>query len=97
MIRETRTPKATPAVTSDQWHVVHARYVAESEGPRPFARAIVSEHASRADAIRSARELLTTLRQDASARAQEQRDQVFVRRPGFVSLLLAPRGKAGRS
>jgi hypothetical protein len=98
MISETKTKKAAvPALTSDRWHVVHASFVSEHEGARPFLRAIVSEHEDRPTAIASARALLKTLRSAGGEREPLQRDQVFVRRPGFISLLWATRSKAGRS
>jgi hypothetical protein len=97
MISATTTSKAGQAITSDRWHVVHASFITGDEGPRPFHRAIVSEHDDRIGAVRSARVLLATLRQSCGDRKRDQRDQVFVRRPGFVSLLNAPRGKTGRS
>lgn len=98
MITDTQSRQAkAPAISSDRWHVVHARFAPELDSKHPFTRTIVSEHDDRVLAIAAARELLTELRRDHARRKVEQKDQVFVRKPGFVSLKLAGHSEAGRS
>ncbi len=98
MIAETRTKRHSPAITSDRWHVVHAKFNAAVYGERrPFLRVICSEHDDRGKAVKAARNLLSRLRRKAAITKAPQRDQVFVRRPSFVSLIFGPHRKAGRS
>ena len=98
MITEPHSRQAkAPAISSDRWHVVHARFLPEAEGKRAFTRSIVSEHDDRTLAVTAARKLLSELRRDHARRKVEQKDQVFVRKPGFVSLKSAPYSEAGRS
>jgi len=91
MIRDTLSPKNSPALTCDHWHLVHARWNGVAVNEPRFERAIVSEHESREQAIAAARSLLTTLVPGMVERQPEQRDQVFVRRPGFTTLKRARR------
>ena len=42
MITSVKTSTGAEAITSDQWHVVHARFL--GGGKRPFSRSISSEH-----------------------------------------------------
>jgi hypothetical protein len=90
MIQETLSPKKHPAITSDKWHVVRARWTGRSGVPR-FERSIVAEHADRRSATVAARALVSDLADEMTGRARETRDQVFVRRPNFRSLKAANR------
>jgi hypothetical protein len=91
VIQETLSCKQNPAVTSDHWHVVHARWTGEAGHRARFVRSIESEHEDRASAITAARERFAALAETMASRSPVQRDQFFVRRPGFKSLKLAPR------
>jgi hypothetical protein len=98
MIAETLTKRHAPAITSDRWHVVHAKFDPAAHGERrPFLRVISSEHDDRTKAVMAARSPLSRLRRKTAIMKISQRDQVFVRRPKFVSLVRAPHGKSGRS
>jgi hypothetical protein len=90
MIQEVVTSKGAQAITSDQWHVVHSRFV-EAGRQRPFVRGVESEHADRAACVRAARALRRKLATEAGAAPVEERDEVFVRKPGFKSLKKARR------
>ena len=92
MIEETQSTKkhpsskTHPALTSDHWHVVHARWSGErSQRPR-FDRVIVSEHADRTAATDAARGLVTQLTTEMYGRPHEHRDQIFVRPPSYRTL-----------
>jgi hypothetical protein len=85
MIQDTVTSRKVPAITSDQWHVVHARWTCNSRDEPRFERIIVSEHRDSKEAVESARSLLSSL-QDQVTRPRGERDQVFVRKPGYRSL-----------
>lgn len=91
MIRETHTRKRRPALTSDRWHVVHARWTGEREGAPSFVRTIVGEHDDRASAAQDAREMVSRLAPEMLTRPPAQRDQLFVRKPGFRSLKVSGR------
>lgn len=91
MIRDTLSRKKNPALTSDHWHVVHARWTGVGPAVPAFERNIVSEHADRKGAVQAARILLGALADEMSGRSRPTRDQVFVRRPNFKSLKAAPR------
>jgi len=95
MIRETLNKKNTPALTSDQWHVVIARLseagVEQEKGAPRFVRSIVSEHEDRASAVTAARAMISALDAEMAGRTRSARDQVFVRRPRFKSLKSARR------
>jgi len=86
MIRDILNRKKNPAVTSDRWHVIHARWTGKSAEEPRFARSIVSEHEDRDAAVAAARKLVSRLRPQLAARSREDRDQVLVRRPHFKSL-----------
>jgi hypothetical protein len=90
MIQEVRTKSGAEAITSDQWHVIHAR-LTDSRGPRPFTRSIESEHSDRAACLVAAKALLVKLRATAKGKKAENTDEVFIRKPGFKSL------KAGKA
>lgn len=85
MITEAKTSKGAEAITSDHWHVVHSRFV-RAESKRPFSRIINSEHDDRATCVKAAQALRVKLRADAAEVPLDERDQVFMCRPGFKSL-----------
>lgn len=85
MIVETRTRRLRRAVSSDRWHVIHSEWTDRSDKPARYARSIVSEHEDRPGAVTAARLLSLTLKPRMSCRVRSQRDQVFVRPPGFKS------------
>jgi hypothetical protein len=96
MIQATVTKQKSPAITSDQWHVVHARWTSTpSDDPR-FERMIVSEHESSTAAVASARALFSSLQSILTTRPFGERDQVFVRKPGYRSLKNATRVRQRR-
>ena len=96
MIKETLSNKRRPALTSNRWHVVHARWSGErGEGPS-FVRTIVSEHDERGAAAHAAREIVSRLSAEMSTRPLSERDQLFIRKPGFRSLKVANRVKRRR-
>ena len=90
MIRETTSSKNVPALTSDHWHVVVARFSSEA-AKKPFVRSIVSEHANRDLAVTAARSVVKELEPARSTKPVAQREQVFVRKPEFKTLKLAAR------
>ena len=90
MIKETFNADKKLAVTSDHWHVVHARWSGAPGTPR-FECSIVSEHADSASAVLAARELKSSLVPGMASRPREARDQVIVRRPSAESLKSAGR------
>jgi hypothetical protein len=91
MIKQALTKKKNPAVTSDQWHVVHAEWSGESKKEPSFARRVVSEHGDRAAAITAANKLAAKVNRDVGKRPVAQHDQIFVRPPRYKSLKVAPR------
>jgi hypothetical protein len=91
MIQETLSHKRRPALTSDLWHVVHARWTGREGGSASFSRTIVSEHEDRARAARAAREFVGLHGPQMAGRPAAERDQLFVRKPGFRSLKVAGR------
>jgi hypothetical protein len=88
MISVVQTTKGREALTSDRWHVVHARFHANGKA-LPFHRSISSEHDDRVACVRAARALLTKLRAESVDVPPGERDEVFVRRPGFKSIKVA--------
>lgn len=94
MIHDTLSGKGHPAITSDRWHVVHARWIGRGE-PEAFERTIVSEHESHADALAAARLLARSLSSQMGDRAPAARDQLLVRRPAYKTLKSAERLKKG--
>ena len=96
MISETRNKKSHPALTSDRWHVVHARWSGNKSAPARFVRSIVSEHEDRAGAASAKRELAESMAADLADRPRACRDQIFVRKPGFKSLVSARRIERSR-
>ena len=91
MIQDTVTRSRRAALTSDRWHVVHARWAGDPSGEADFTRTIVSEHEDRPSAVKAAREILTSMATEQAARSATQRDQVFVRKPEFKSFKSAKR------
>lgn len=91
MIDETTSPRGRPALTSDRWHVVLARWSGDLGLRARFERAIVSEHADHASAVAAARQWHAQFTQQARTRAREHCDQVFVRQPRFRTLRRAKR------
>jgi hypothetical protein len=90
MITDTKMKSGTDAITSDQWHVVHSRFI--GKGRRlPFSRLIHSEHTDRATCVVAARALRAKLRAEADSIPPAERDEVFVRQPGYKSLKIAKR------
>jgi hypothetical protein len=91
MIRESKNDSNRAVVSSDRWHVVHARWERNLTEPARFARTIVSEHDDRAAASVSARALMHDLVADLAERPLHLRDQIFLRKPGYLSLQRAQR------
>ena len=94
MIRELINSDHQPAVTSDRWHVIHAQW-SGAPGEPFFLRSIVSEHEDRASAVLGARELVGRLAAEMEVRPLSERDQLFVRKPGFRSLKTSGRVERG--
>jgi hypothetical protein len=88
MITEVMTTKGIPAITSDQWYVVHSRLV-DASGKRPYSRGIYSEHADRPACQRAAKLLRIKLAGEGTDVPDAERDEVFVCKPGFKTLKLA--------
>ncbi len=84
LIRETFNADRELAVTSDRWHVVHARWSGAPGTPR-FECSIVSEHVDSTSAVQAARDLKSSLVPGMASRPMEARDQVIVRRPAAAS------------
>ena len=91
MIKNTLSRKSSPAITSDRWHVVRARWSGETSGEPRFEREIVSEHDGRDSAVTAGRKVVASMRDEMTARLRDQRDQIFVRRPAYKSLKTAGR------
>ncbi|MBL9078108.1 MAG: hypothetical protein JNL08_11425 [Planctomycetes bacterium] len=86
-----QTSKGSAALTSDQWHVVHSRFM--FPGTRhPFRRSIHSEWSDEASCKTAARALRRQLRADGKAAPVAEQDEVFVRKPQFKSLAVARHG-----
>ena len=89
MISETVTTKGTPAITSDRWHVVHAKCRCKGKTSGSFERVVVSEHDDQTDCRKAARAFLAALAKDNETDKEvpaAERDEVFARRPNFKSL-----------
>jgi hypothetical protein len=93
MIQETLTANRNPALTSDRWHVVHARWDGVSRTKPLFLRTIVSEHDTRETAVDASRELRATVAPTLANRTDTNRDQIFVRPPNYRSLITSERLK----
>jgi hypothetical protein len=83
MTSETTNRKQLAAITSDQWHVVHAQRRKANTDRRPYERTIVSEHSSRKLAEASASDFRVRVAADSSGLGQ---DAVFVRKPNYKTL-----------
>jgi hypothetical protein len=93
MIREVKSRKKNPAITSDHWHVVHACWSGNEDGEARFDRSILSEHADLESARVAAINVLADLSVGMGNRPRDRRDQVFVRKPNFKSLKVSGRRK----
>lgn len=91
MIREVETDSGAAAITSDQWHIVHARYVFDG-AKRPFLRSVHGEYADRTACRLAARALRAQLAAQETGVAIEHRDEVFVRKPDYKTLRVARSG-----
>lgn len=96
MISQTTSRTHRPALTSNRWHVVHARWSGAGEDGHRFVRTIVSEHEDRERATESARKLADRLGDEMRRRPRHERDQLFIRKPGFKSLAAAGRVRRRR-
>ena len=97
MIQEALNGKNHLVVTSDRWHVLHARWTKKRTSKPLYERAIISEHDDRESAANAARQLVASFQDEMVGRERETRDQALVRRPGFRSLKIAPRTGSRRS
>jgi len=97
MIQEVLNEKNHVVVTSDRWHVLHARWTKQATGKPLYVRAITSEHDDKKSAAEAARDLAASFQAEMIGRQPETRDQALVRRPGFRSLKIAPRTESRRS
>jgi hypothetical protein len=89
VIQDTLSRNSNPSITSDRWHVVHARWSGNKSGEPRFERSIVSEHSDRPAAVAAARTLQNSLAEELAGRPRTRRDQVFVRQPTYKSLKIA--------
>jgi hypothetical protein len=96
MIADALTGRQNPATTSDQWHVVHSEWKGRASNHPPFARSIVSEHKNKAAADVAGKQLAMKLQTAQKKRPLEERDQIFVRPPGFRSLKFTAQRMAAR-
>jgi hypothetical protein len=96
MIQDVMNRKNLPAVTSDHWHVIHARFAGVTDGKPKFERSIVSEHEDRAAAAAAAREMKSSILPTMVDRPLDGQDQVLVRKPDFKSLKVARRVESRR-
>lgn len=94
MIDEVVNSNGCPALTSDRWHLVHARWSAQLAADAPFERTIVSEHRTEHAGQLAAKEFAADMRKRGDPRAGETRDQLFLRRPGSVTRKFGPRIRA---
>jgi hypothetical protein len=97
MIQEVFNQKNHLVVTSDHWHVLHARWTKKKTGKPLYVRAIISEHDDKQSASEAARDLVASFQAEMIGREPETRDQALVRRPGFRSLKIGPRSENRRS
>ena len=91
MISEILSPNNDRALTSDCWHVVHARWSGRSTLEPRFVRSIVSEHTDKPSAVAAARALSSSIAAEMASRTRLTRDQIFVKRPSQRTLVLAKR------
>ncbi|MEO6594788.1 MAG: hypothetical protein ABIP94_08555 [Planctomycetota bacterium] len=88
MIKEVVTSKGVPAITSDQWYVVHSRLV-DLKKRRPYSRMIHSEHPDRVSCLKAAKTLRVKVATEGQGVPEAERDEVWVCRPNFKLLKLA--------
>jgi hypothetical protein len=88
VISPVQTAKGAEAITSDQWHLVHSRLLHPGER-RPFVRSVHSEHADRVACRKAAKALRVQLAKDWAAVPEDERDEIFVRKPGYKTLKAA--------
>jgi hypothetical protein len=88
VISPAQTAKGAEAITSDQWHVVQSRLLHPGER-RPYVRSIHSEHGDRLACRKAARALRVQLAKEWGKVPEDERDEIFVRRPGYKSLKAA--------
>jgi hypothetical protein len=91
MIRETTSHNDAPMLTTDQWHVLRARWTGESTTEPLYRRTIESEHEDNDAAANAARQIASGFGTEMEGRERLTRDQVLVRRPGYKSLRVARR------
>jgi hypothetical protein len=91
LILDVLNKKGRPSVTSDRWHVVHARCTGEPVDHPRFERTILSEHEDRTEAADAARIATLASAKEMAGLEPERRDQIFVRQPNYKSLKLAGR------
>lgn len=94
MISEVQTRKGTAALTSDQWHVVHAHFTFPGS-KRPYLRSIHSEWPDRASCRRAGRALRQTLNEVRPDLPESQQDEVLMRKPNFKTLKLGKSASGG--
>ena len=93
MIKDVKSRKKNPAITSDHWHVVHACWTGNEDGEARFDRSILSEHADLESARTAAVKVMADLSRQMGDRPRDRRDQVFVRKPDFKTLKVSGRRK----
>jgi len=91
VIREVQTDAGSAAITSDQWHIIHSRYVFDG-AKRPYLRSVHSEYEDRTACRQAARALRQQLLAQETGVAIDQRDEVFVRKPNYKSLKISRSG-----
>lgn len=91
MINDVVNSNGCPALTSDLWHLVCARWSPQLAAEMPFERTIVSEHATERAGLLAAKEFAAQLRRSGKLRGDATRDQLFLRRPGSVTRKFGPR------
>lgn len=97
MIQEVLNKKNHLVVTSDRWHVLHARWTKKNTGKPLYVRTIISEHDDKKSAAEAARDFVASFQAEMVGRQPNTRDQALVRRPRFRSLKIAPRIETRRS
>jgi len=73
VIQETSNRKNEPAITSNQWHVVHAKWSGDPNGKPLFLRSIVSEHDDQAAALGAREALAASLVAGMTERSMRRR------------------------
>lgn len=89
MITDALTKRGNAATTSDRWHVIHVKWCGKDANHPPYARTVVSEHATRESAVVAAKRLGARLDPVRKKLPILQRDQVLVRPPRYRSLKFA--------